>query len=579
VKLSQALEILQKAPADGGEEINVFLACGCTPLHLETFLTAWLRMRLPESQIVVNHGLYGDLVGNLERMLSAVPHAGAVVLEWSDFDPRLGIRSLGGWGPGDLSDILDTASEQADRIKEAIVRTAQAVPLAICLPSLPLPPVSYESGGQAGAFDLRLRNCLGAFSAQVVEESNVKIVNPQRLDRMSPPDERLDVKADLLSGFPYRLPHASTMAELLVSLIGPPVVKKGLITDLDDTLWRGLLGEVGVDGISWNLDHHSHIYGLYQQLLRSLSETGVLVAVASKNDPDLVELAMQREDLLLPQDYLFPKEIHWGPKSKSVERILKVWNIGADSVVFIDDSPLELAEVKAAHPEVECLLFPTDQAQAAYGLLERLRDLFGKDVLSEEDSVRAESIRQAAKFQGDNEDMAGLSEHFLKQTQGEITASFRKEPLDPRALDLVNKTNQFNLNGRRLVEGAWRAKLAKPESFLLLVAYKDKYGPLGKIAVLSGCLRGTALSVDTWVMSCRAFSRRIEHKCLDLLFSQFGVEEIVFDYRPTPRNGQIQEFFAIFNGPATGEEFRLSKALFDQHCPQLFHEVRELAIA
>lgn len=575
MKLKEALEILQKAPRDSGDEIRIFLASGFTPLHLEHFIAAWLQTRFPESRVVLSHGLYGDLAGNLERMHSAAPHSGVVVLEWSDFDPRLGIRSLGGWGPGNLPDILENVRTQTGRISKAIERTSQTVSLSICLPTLPMPPVSHISGSQASVFELQLREHLGKLGARLADISSCKIINSQRLDRLSPPDERLDVKSELQSGFPYRLPHASAIAELLVGLIAPPTAKKGLVTDLDDTFWRGLLGEEGIQGISWDLDHHSHIHGLYQQLLCSLSEAGALIAVASKNDPDLVQLAMQREDLLTPSERLFPLEIGWWPKSESMGRILKAWNISADSVVFVDDSPMELAEVKAAHPDVECLLFPTDREQAAYGLLEQLRDLFGKETVSQEDSIRMDSVRQANLLREANGHTGGQSDDFLKQAEGEIAASFNKKPLDPRALELVNKTNQFNLNGKRLIEGAWRKHLNQPESFLMLVAYQDKYGPLGKIAVLSGCQQETGLFVDTWVMSCRAFSRRIEHKCLDLLFDKFGVEEILFDYRTTPRNGPLQEFFAQFGSDTGNEGLRLSKQSFYEHCPLLFHQVKE----
>ncbi len=102
---------------------------------------------------------------------------------------------------------------------------------------------------------------------------------------------------------------------------------------------------------------------------------------------------------MISGDKIFPVEIHWEPKSGSVARILKAWNIGADSVVFVDDSPMELAEVQAAHPDVECLLFPKSDYQAGFAFLQKLRDLFGKPRLSEEDSFRLESIRQGQQFQ------------------------------------------------------------------------------------------------------------------------------------------------------------------------------------
>src|SRR5207245_3107205 len=99
---------------------------------------------------------------------------------------------------------------------------------------------------------------------------------------------------------------------------------------------------------------------------------------AIKNDRSLVEKAFQRKDLILSRDAIFPMEVHWGPKSESVARILKIWNVAVDAVVFIDDSPTELAEVKLSHPDVECILFPRRDCGAIYELLERLRNFFGK---------------------------------------------------------------------------------------------------------------------------------------------------------------------------------------------------------
>jgi FkbH-like protein len=365
------------------------------------------------------------------------------------------------------------------------------------------------------------------------------------------------------------------VAELLASLLRPPAPKKGLITDLDDTLWRGLLGEVGADGVSWDLDRRGHAHALYQQLLQSLAESGVLLAVASKNDAGRVEEAFRRSDLLLSRERVFPIEAHWGPKSESVARILRAWNVGADSVVFVDDSPLELAEVRAAHPGVETVLFPKEQDQAVYDLLVRLRDLFGRPALREEDGLRLESLRRAAE--ATPADAAADGDDFLRGLDAELTLHTERDEPDPRALELVNKTNQFNLNGRSHTEAQWRAALTRPGAFLRVVAYRDRFGPLGKIAVLAGRREDNVLHVETWVMSCRAFSRRIEHRCLELLFEDFGAAEVVFDFRATPRNGPLREFLAGLLGesPADGP-LRLTRECFARNCPALFHQVEVL---
>src|SRR5207253_7677851 len=163
---------------------------------------------------------------------------------------------------------------------------------------------------------------------------------------------RFDLKSELFNGLPYSLSHASLVAESLVRLMVPPVLKKGLITDLDDTLWSGIVGEIGVDKVSWDLSSHTHLHALYQQTLRALADQGVLVGVATRNDPAVVATALSRSDLLILKERLFPIEAHWKSKSSSVRRILATWNIGPSAAVFVDDNPRELEEVKAAFPEI-----------------------------------------------------------------------------------------------------------------------------------------------------------------------------------------------------------------------------------
>jgi FkbH-like protein len=337
-----------------------------------------------------------------------------------------------------------------------------------------------------------------------------------------------------------------------------PAPKKGLITDLDDTLWRGILGEVGIDGISWDLDHHSQMHAFYQCLLNALANEGVLLAVASKNEASLVQEAFSRKDLALSANSVFPLEVSWGPKSEAVARILKTWNVAADSVVFVDDTALELAEVKAAHPEVECIQFPTKDSAAIYELVLRLRDLFGKRIILQEDSIRVDSIRRLHASASTQQPAKAAPTSFLDHIEADMSFNFSKSPLDPRALELVNKTNQFNLNGKRITEASWHKYFLDPTSFLMTVSYKDKFGPLGKIAVIVG--RGNKkLNVDMWVMSCRAFSRGIEYRCLEELFAKFDVDEIELDYSQTDRNSPLTQFLTEILGVAPSSNCTISK--------------------
>ena len=204
------------------------------------------------------------------------------------------------------------------------------------------------------------------FAVSLSAMQHVRRVSPTRLAALSPMDQRLDVKTVNWAGFPYQLRHVDVLAGLLAQLLQPSAPRKGIITDLDNTLWSGILGDAGVDGVAWDLEHHAAQHGVYQQMLQSLADSGVLVAVASKNDPELARAALERSDMLLRADVIFPVEAHWKPKSASVARILKAWNVMPDSVVFIDDSPLELAEVRNAHPELDCRLFTGNDPNQGY---------------------------------------------------------------------------------------------------------------------------------------------------------------------------------------------------------------------
>lgn len=569
MKLSAALEILQSAPQDG-DPFPVALACGFTPLHVRTFLAAHLQTVLPGRHVDVKTGLYGDLAGTLERAGDA--DAIAIAIEWADLDPRLGYRSLGGWGPAQERDIVTHARAALQRIGAAIDKLS-GIPVAISTPTLPLPPAFHTADWEAGASELELEQAIAGFASSAVRRPRTFVVNQRRLLQDSPVAARFDLKSEFSTGLPYTLSHADQVAQALARLIQRPAPKKGLITDLDDTLWKGIVGEVDADGVTWDLASHSQLHGLYQQLLRALAESGVLIGVASKNDPAVVERAFSRRDLLLPKERVFPIEAHWDAKSKSAGRILNAWNIAADSVVFVDDSPMELAEVKAAWPEMECLPFPGKDPAQAEMFFRTLRDLFGKSQLGAEDSLRLESLRRAAEFQSEKELSTGAPEVFLSQANASVTVEFNPPASDTRVLELVNKTNQFNLNGRRYTESDWRKQLEQPGAFAAAVSYEDKFGPLGKIAVLCGCQHDGAVDLHAWVLSCRAFSRRVEDRCLEIVFDKFGVDEIRFRFEPTPKNGPTGEVFERYLGAKPPGAFSLTRAQFTERAPRLYHRV------
>lgn len=566
LRLNEALEIL-KGGDSGKREAGILLACGFEPLHLRTFLRAYHRLRHPLQSLDFTAGLFGDLQATLSSAAKADVTGAIVVLEWSDLDPRLGLRTTGGWSLSLEQDILACCSRRWTAIADAIRTAASAMPVAAVLPTLAPSLLGHTPGTQISPAEVALEIQFAAMLADLTAIPNVRVLHPGHLAKTSPAANRRNPSLEWMAGFPYSLEHASALAAQIIDLVFPPPPLKGLITDLDDTLWSGIAGETGAAGLGWTLETNAQPHGLYQQQLRQFSEMGVLIGVVSKNEPATVEEAFARRDLLIPASAFYPVKCGWGTKSKAVGEVLDAWNIGPESVAFVDDSEMELGEVREAFPSITTLAFPSRSPGRILELLEQLRDLFGKPELHSEDRLRQTSVRNAAEFRGH----AG-SPDWLRSLEGKITFDTRRASLGRRPLELINKTNQFNLNGIRIAEGEWMRFAGSPDTFVVAVSYEDRFGPLGVIGVICGKRTGRSLEVSSWVLSCRAFSRCIENHMLAYLFSRAAVIDLVFE--PTARNRPLQDFLIQLDA-ACGE---IPLRLFaERHAPrhdQLPHEVR-----
>lgn len=551
---------------------EIRLVTGFNPLHLQTFLQAHLQQRIGSRRVVVSTDVFGDLTGALTRIDTSLLDMCAIALEWPDLDPRLGFRQLGGWGHRELADIVEDAQAKLSYIHETLAKIPDHFPLALSLPTLDLPPIFHTPSWQLCEAEVRLRQAMNGLALWASAKTNLRLVRLQGDALAANSTPPFDFKGQLMAGLPYSMDHADRLALSFAQLLVPPSPKKGLITDLDNTLWSGIAGEIGPESVSWDLDSKTQPHALYQQLLRALADQGVLIAVASKNDPEVVDAVFRRRDMLLPRERVFPVETHWNAKSESVTRILEAWNIDADSVVFVDDSPSELAEVKAAHPGIECIPFDGKNYAEFHRLLYRLRDLFAKPIITEEDSLRLDSLRAGSMFRGQSATTGVSNETLLRDAAPRIIFDFAAA-MQPRSLELVNKTNQFNLNGTRYSQLQWHARLAVPNSFAVNASYQDKYGPLGVISVIAGEADEKTVTIHTWVMSCRAFGRRIEYQCLKAVLDRFPVETVVFQFAPTARNGYLQEFAKSLLGEKPAGPFSISRADFLEKCPTLYHEV------
>jgi hypothetical protein len=225
VKITEALKITQSAPANA-RPFCVVLACGFTPLHLQTFLSAHLQQSLPNRKVVVTPGLYGTLAEALEGTSDAAIDGIAVALEWSDLDARLDFRSAGSWGRSAAADIVANAQAMLDRLAAAISRVPSGVRVALALPTLPLPPLFHTPGWQASEHELHLESEIFGFAAGVTQSARATVINVRRLLEAPPPGPSFDLKSHLHTGLPYTTPHADKVASQLALALVPPAVER-----------------------------------------------------------------------------------------------------------------------------------------------------------------------------------------------------------------------------------------------------------------------------------------------------------------------------------------------------------------
>ncbi|HWR50034.1 MAG TPA: HAD-IIIC family phosphatase [Bryobacteraceae bacterium] len=564
--LAEALRITSEPQRDGLER-RVFLVTGFEPLQLQTFVAATARKASPDARWTVETGTFGSWRGNLDRAAASSAEAVLGVLDWPDLDPRLGARASGGW----TVDIVEEARTFLAAIRRPLSETAARKRTILVPPVLSLFPLDSTAPEELGLLGSGLRLAMAEFLDWVVTNTQVTVAAPDALDDTVPPAARRDLSLDFAAGHPLATACASALAGLVWKLAFPEPRKKGIITDLDNTLWRGVLGEDGLDGIAWTLDRRAQVHSLYQRALASLASSGVLVGVATKNDPALAKAALSQPGLLVDPERIFPVEAGWGAKSEAVGRILQIWNVAADSVIFVDDSPHELEEVRAGVPGVECLRFDRASPAAVLGLIRRLRGLFGKRTVSIEDRLRSASIRTAQ--QAASEARAADPETFLRGLGARIWFDDAAADVSGRSLELLNKTNQFNMNGRHYSQAEWHDAVGRDRAVALSVRYADKFGPLGQVGTVLGRWEGRGIRVEAWVLSCRAFSRRIEHATLRFLLELPGVERLQCEFRETERNGPFRDFLDALSAERPSGRVELARERALAHLPPTYHTI------
>ncbi|HVP72507.1 MAG TPA: HAD-IIIC family phosphatase, partial [Phycisphaerales bacterium] len=325
--------------------------------------------------------------------------------------------------------------------------------------------------------------------------------------------------------------------------------KKCLVLDLDNTLWGGVIGEDGLGGIRiGHGDAVGEAYLGFQQAIKSLQARGVILAVNSKNnDADAREPFLKHPEMALKLDDFAMFIANWERKPDNMRRIAQTLNIGLDSIVFADDNPAEREIMRQFVPEVEVLTLPGDPSGFARALGEYL--MFETNAFTAEDAAKTEQYRAKAQI-AQLEASSGSIEDFYRSLQMQAVI----EPFDemhlPRIVQLLGKTNQFNLTTRRHGEAQVRAFMNDPNCVHWYLKLRDRFAEHGLVSmIIAKRVDGGVMDVDTWLMSCRVIGRTVESELLSHVSEaarRLGCTAIRGTYIPTAKNGMVKDIFAQF---------------------------------
>jgi FkbH-like protein len=320
--------------------------------------------------------------------------------------------------------------------------------------------------------------------------------------------------------------------------------KKVLALDLDGTLWGGVLGDDGPDGIQLADGLRGEAFRAFQRVVKQLGSQGVLLAAVSKNDQEPVAAVLRDHPAMTVREEDFVRVVaNWRPKPDNLAELAEDLNLGVDSLVFVDDSRYECGLVRHALPSVAVVELDAEPAMHIEALL---RDgWFDTRELTAEDRTRVAKYREELARKDFLDGFDSLAD-YLRQLNVTVRLAQADDRDVPRVSQLTLRTNQFNMTSRRLQPAEVRDLLADPAALVLAVQTGDRFGDNGLVGAVFAHRAGDAVHIDNFVLSCRVFSRGVEQACLSsvLHYAQAGgAAHVVGRYRATAKNGKIKDFY------------------------------------
>jgi FkbH-like protein len=323
-------------------------------------------------------------------------------------------------------------------------------------------------------------------------------------------------------------------------------VAKVLVCDLDNTLWGGVLGDEGTNGIKIGADYPGSAFQSLQRAILDLYHRGIVLAISSKNEhADAVATLANHPGILLRPDHFAAMRINWNDKATHLREIAAELNVGTDALAFLDDNPHEREWVRSQMPEVCVIDLPAEPA--LYERTLREQPVFERLALTDEDRRRSAMYAEQRQRHELQQHCQTLEDYYRS-----LELVVQIEPVGPetleRAAQLIGKTNQFNLTGKRFSAQELAGLVNSPDGIALVARVRDRFGDSGIVGAIAGRVEdGQRLTIDAFVMSCRVIGRTVETAMLAGLceyVSTRGIRRLDGLFIPTAKNGPARDFYA-----------------------------------
>lgn len=450
---------------------------------------------------------------------------------------------------GSAGNINDLITNEVNRFRKIWDRIADEYSCPVIQNNFELP--HYRGLGNLDAYDVHGRTRFIAelnrcFSEEARQRQNLHLNDINYLSAWF----GLERWYDKLSWYSYKYAMnieaipllAHSVASVIMAILGQ--AKKCLVLDLDNTLWGGVIGDDGINGIRIGKETpEAEAYTEFQQYVKALKERGIILAICSKNDEANAREGLAHPDSILALEDFSVFRANWEPKHENIRDIARILNIGIDSLVFADDNPVERDIVRSQEPRVTVPELGNN--------VEKYIDVIDKSGLFETISLSSDDLLRGMYY-ADNtarQDTQSCFENYddFLRSLGMVAEI---KPIAPMYLDrvtqLTNKTNQFNVTTKRYTTAELKAISEDSRYITVYGRLADKFGDNGLVSVMVGVIQGQELHLDLWLMSCRVIKRGMEAAMLDQLVANAqarGLKSIIGHYYPTAKNSMVSNLF------------------------------------